>query len=263
MVVRMKQLAQTYPQLAVQLAGCGWPSSDFALVRRAHDEAAALFVGAERGSAKPFIDHLVGTASGVILGGGTAETVAAALLHAAYDQGDFGGRGWSEGAARRRLVDVVGPVVEDLVHRYSRLAWSADLIESIARTVGSAVGAERQVLLIRVANEVDDAVDGGLVLSRKAEVDIFGSAPRRAVVRIAEAVAADDLVAMARAELLGDQRSFPEELIPGGGESHWRLPRSARPGPGFVLGRFVTQCVRRVRRRHTRLMSQIRLRQTT
>ncbi len=69
----MTHLAQTYPQFARQLSVEPWSSREFALVRAAWELAAGLFAGAERGSGKPFVDHLIGTASGVSIGGGNPE----------------------------------------------------------------------------------------------------------------------------------------------------------------------------------------------
>ena len=51
-------IAQTYPHLARQLSAEPWSSREFALVRAAWEMAAELFAGAERGSGKPFVDHL-------------------------------------------------------------------------------------------------------------------------------------------------------------------------------------------------------------
>lgn len=225
----MTQLAQTYPQLAVQLAATGWPGGELASVRAAYDLAALLFVGAERGSGKPFIDHLVGTASAVLLGGGDSTTVAAALLHAAYDQGDFGRGRSSAGEANRRTVrDEVGPAVEALVFAYHRFRWSPAAASDAASTVDEASAVERAVLLMRVANEIDDAIDGGLLLSGKLHHAEHQRSVHLAVVELAERIGTPTLARLARTTLLTPPPPIPAELIVGNGASKHRVPKSAR-----------------------------------
>ena len=122
----MTHLAQTYPQFARQLSVEPWSSREFALVRAAWELAAGLFAGAERGSGKPFVDHLIGTASGVSIGGGNPDTVAAALVHAAYDQGDFGdGHRGALASHRRRVRAALGATVEE---RHCCVVRSCDAI---------------------------------------------------------------------------------------------------------------------------------------
>ena len=225
----MTRIAQTYPQFAVQLANAGWSSAELTSVRTAFDLAASLFTAAERGSGKPFIDHLVGTASGVLLGGGSTDAVVAALLHSVYDQGDFGdGRTGAQAVRRRRIASVVGAGVEDLVFRYHRLGWGPAVAANAVANVGGASEPERAVLLMRVANEVDDAVDGGLVLSGKEHLPGYGAQVHEAAVALAERVGTRDFASLARRELLGEPPAFPPELIVGAVASRVRMPASAR-----------------------------------
>ena len=82
--------AQTNIQLFEQLRQGGMPEAERARVAAAYDLAARLFTGRFRCSGKTFLAHLVGTASVAARHGGSEPIVSAALLHAAYDQGDFG-----------------------------------------------------------------------------------------------------------------------------------------------------------------------------
>lgn len=248
----MRSVAQTYPQLARQLATVGWSGSDLRRVRSAFDLASSLFIGAERGSAKPFIDHLVGTASCTIIGGGGPGAVAAALLHAAYDQGDFGtGRNGATDRHRRRLIAAVGADVEDLVLRYHHLAWTPTAARSVLERLPGLDDVERTVLLVRVANEVDDGLDGGLVLSGKGALGAYSPEARQIVVDIADVVASDDLCDLARGVLLGEPLTFPPELIVGKVGSAARVPERAVLRPGLrmrALGRRLAQKLRRLAR---------------
>lgn len=247
--------AQTYPQLTVQLERQEWSPDDLALVRRAFELAATLFAAAERGSGKPFIDHLVGTASGVILAGGDPDEVAAAVLHAAYDQGDFGdGRTGPLPKHRRCVCSAVGEPVEMLVYRYHSLGWSRDVAVKAAGNIGSLDDTERSVLLIRSANELDDAIDGGLVVSGKQRQPVHSREVHEATARLAEALGDPPFGALVRETLLGDPPHVPPELVLNRVVSRTRLPLSAS---GRLWPRMVETSMQ-VRRSRGRAMRRIR-----
>jgi (p)ppGpp synthase/HD superfamily hydrolase len=154
--------AQTNLQLYVEIREAGCSAADIEAIRVAYELALALFTGRYRGSGKPFLAHVVGTAS--ILASIHARTpiVAAGLLHAAYSQGEFG-NGWSGAAPgkRKRLRDAVGPEVEELVSRYTSLRWQADTIPKIHERLEALDSRGRDVLLVRLANELEDHLDLG------------------------------------------------------------------------------------------------------
>jgi hypothetical protein len=238
-------LAQTYPQLAVQLADAGWPGADLLAVRRAYDLAATIFAGHVRGSGKPFTAHLVGTASCLLLDGAPAATVAAGLLHAAYEQGDFGDRSSGRTPARAaRLRAGAGESVEEIVAAYFRLGWSPDVAQRLAETIGELPAPVQAAVRVRLANEVDEAVDAGLVLSGK--IDLPGAVPHEAVLELAAHLAGPAFVERARAVLSAPPPPMPPELVMGGGYSSVRLPPSARWRDDVwcrALGRWVRRRV--------------------
>ncbi len=220
--------AQTWPQFVRQLSAVGWDSPDLRLSKTAFDMAAVLFAASERGEGKPFIDHLVGTASGVLLGEGEPEVVAAALLHAAYDMGDFGDlRRGPHPRHRRRLRDAVGDEAEELVYRYHRLGWGPDVAQATLRSVEDASAHDRSVALIRVANEIDDGLDGALMISGKDTLPEHARPTHEAVAVIAERVGNPALGHLARTVLLEQSHGAPPELIVGLMGGHLRLPESA------------------------------------
>jgi (p)ppGpp synthase/HD superfamily hydrolase len=166
------RFAQTNLQLYAQLADLAYPEGDLAMVARCYELSMALFPGTYRASGKSFLAHLVGTA-GIVAGlRARAPVVAAGLLHAAYTHGEFG-NGWRgvSDAKRTRVRAAVGPEIEDLVARYTAFRWARATIPAIRARLAAMTALERDVLLIRLANELEDHLDLGILYS--------GDAPRR------------------------------------------------------------------------------------
>lgn len=163
--------AQTNLQLFNQLRRChDYSADDLALIRGAHDLAMRLFTGCFRPSGKPFLCHAVGTAS--LLGSLhlPSTVVAAGLLHAAYTHGEFGTewRGISV-AKRQQLQRVVGNRVEEIVARYTTLQWNRQTIRPVLEALDTLSEIERHVVLIHVANELEDYWDLGVLYCGDAE----------------------------------------------------------------------------------------------
>jgi len=157
-----------FPQTNLQLFGlmqrAGYPEPDLALVRRAYDLAVRLFTAKYRGSGKPLLAHLVGTAGVLASLRAPAPLVAAGVLHAAYIFGDFGdARGGATAAKRDTLRKEAGADVEDIIARYDALRWDASSIEEIHASVRDLAPADRGVLLLRLANELEDHLDLGVL----------------------------------------------------------------------------------------------------
>jgi len=162
--------AQTNLQLYAQLRRAGAEEADLALVRRGYDLAMHLSPASFRGSGKPLLAHLVGTASILASIGQPARVVTAGLLHAVYVFGDFGdaSRGFSE-ERRQRVRAAVGTDVEDLIARYTRFDWNSQTIPAIREKVASLSAIEREVLIIRLANELEDHLDCGVLYCGNGE----------------------------------------------------------------------------------------------
>ncbi|HMB87048.1 MAG TPA: HD domain-containing protein [Methylomirabilota bacterium] len=168
----MHRFAQTNLQLYAQLADLAYPERDLAMVARCYELSMTLFPGTYRASGKPFLAHLVGTAGIVAALRARAPVVAAGLLHATYTHGEFG-NGWLgvSDAKRTRVRAAVGPEIEDLVARYTAFRWARATIPAIRAQLDAMTALERDVLLIRLANELEDHLDLGILYS--------GDAPRR------------------------------------------------------------------------------------
>lgn len=165
-----RQYAQTNLQLYTQLRSAGYSEADLKLVRSAYDLGMRIFSASFRGSGKPLLAHLVGTASILASIDQAPRVVAAGLLHAAYALGDFGdGRFGMTGMKRDRLREAVGPGVEDLVARYTAFDWNKNTIPAIRERVESLTSIERDVLVIRLANELEDHLDFGVLYCGNGE----------------------------------------------------------------------------------------------
>lgn len=156
--------AQTNLQLYAQLRAAGYAEADLARVCDAYGHAAALFSGQYRASGKTFLAHLVGTASVAASVRARVEVVVAALLHAAYEAGDFGVPERGPTAEKRRMLQArVGPEVEELVARYAALPWTAPGISAFVADFADTPAEARDAMVVRLANEVEEYLDDGWV----------------------------------------------------------------------------------------------------
>ncbi len=203
----MRQYAQTNLQLYAQLRAAGAAEADLALVRNGYDLAMHLCPASFRGSGKPLLAHLVGTASILASVGQPARVVTAGLLHAVYVFGDFGDASRGAGEPRRtRVRAAVGNEVEDLVFRYTHFDWNSGTIPGILERVPSLTATDREVLVIRLANELEDHLDCGVLYCGNGE-------QRRAYIRspLNQSV---DMARMLRQPMLADalDEAFQETL---------------------------------------------------
>lgn len=132
-------------------------------VRYAYDLALELFAGQCRPSGNLQISHLVRTA-GIVAGiDARPALVSAALVHAAYLLGDFGGgeRGATD-ERRARVRGAIGEAAEEIVADYAALPWRHEQIVDLDRRAAVLTARERNVALIKVANELEDYLDLGL-----------------------------------------------------------------------------------------------------
>jgi (p)ppGpp synthase/HD superfamily hydrolase len=138
----------------------GWSGSGRRALWTAHDLMAELFAGRYRGSGRPFMNHLAGTAALALDSGAGEDEVVAGYAHAAYEQGEFGRpeAGASE-ANRAELRRAIGADAEEIVHRYATLPWFSRLPDGPDAVLAGAGSVERSVLLLRACNALDDALD--------------------------------------------------------------------------------------------------------
>ena len=157
LVAPVPTIARTNIALYKQLHAAGWDAVHLTEVRDSYEFATKLFVGHCRASGKPFLTHLVGTASILAALGADPVTVKAGLLHAAYDQGDFGITRWRN--RRVRVRRAIGDSAEAIVWRYQEVGWSETTIARMRDGLDTLRTIDRTVLLMRLANELDDNLD--------------------------------------------------------------------------------------------------------
>lgn len=154
-------LAQTNLQLLTQIREAGYTIADLQEVSAAYWLAAEAFSGKVRGSGKPFLCHLVGTAAATVLERPPVHVICAALCHGIFENGDFGEftPAVRTGLVSERLgsdaVALLGRYSAMQKHRATRLAMLLD------KAVDEVPQDERWSALIWVANEADDEIDGG------------------------------------------------------------------------------------------------------
>ncbi|MEO8431346.1 MAG: DUF6817 domain-containing protein [Acidobacteriota bacterium] len=222
-------VAQTNLQLYGQLLELGASPAEIAAARSGYELAAALFAGVYRASGKQFVAHVVGTASVLLQDGAAGPIVRAGLIHAAYAQGDFGdGQPGVTGPRRRRLCDAIGEEAEDLVFRYTTLPWRTGDLSGERGRLASLGSTERDVVRMRLANEVEELVDFGSILQEDGEdrrAKAMASLP--VWIEWAAALSADAIAA----ELVAKAVALHDFRVPDGLRTD--RVRSYRPGPAL------------------------------
>jgi (p)ppGpp synthase/HD superfamily hydrolase len=154
------QIAQTHLQLFQQMRSNSYSAADLAKVAAAYQAATKLFANRFRPCGRPFVSHLVGTSAILVWLKVPVSMVIAGLLHAAYQEGDFahsleGITPWK----RKKLSATIGAEAEELVARYTVGSRSLTGIMASHARFQQMSPAERDILLIQLANELDDYRD--------------------------------------------------------------------------------------------------------
>lgn len=226
----LSRVAQTNLDLYAQLHRAGFGDADLVRVRDSYLFAVGLFSDRFRATGKPFLSHLVGTASLVAAFGARAPMVVAGLLHAVYESGAFadGAAGLTEG--HRRIVRAAaGEEVESLVAAYHGMRWNGPESERIAGSLANVDMRTRDVLLIRLANEIEDHMGHAMRLSGGDRTRYVGA--REPCLAIARALGRPDIAeVLAAVYRESDAASWASALA---------SPRVASfrvPGPSIVGG---------------------------
>jgi hypothetical protein len=118
--------------------------------------------------------------------------VAAGLVHAAYEQGDFG-RDADDHTKRARITEAVGSDIERLVGEYTATAWETADVESLRGRADALAPQTRNVVLLRLANDADDLVDGGAEIADRRGRELRADGAVEARVQLARALGLDAL----------------------------------------------------------------------
>ena len=250
----MFQFAQTNLQLRRQMQEESYSDEAIDRFDRAYDIAVPMFSGQFRGNGKPFINHLVGTASILASRRAQPDTLVAALLHAAYMCGDLdvqpGGR--RSRRRRQRVRELIGSDAEELVATYDAISWRPEGIARLRRDYLKFDDNLQEATLMRLANVYEDFMDRGMCGLRTGKSGMYLSRAVR-----------DDIVALAGLagwpQLAQQLSGVFDEFVNNGlqstpapdtsGLSRLRLPPSARRK---LIPTAQGWCNRRLRRIRTR-----------
>lgn len=248
----MTAYAQTNLQLFDQLHRAGYAADEVVRLRRAYDLARRLFVGLHLPSGKPFLDHAVGTASILASLAAPIEVVAAGLLHAAYSNGDFGtaGRG-AAGAKRAKIARAVGAPVEERIARYDAMTWDSKSIPAIRAGLRGFDRLGREVLLVRLANELEHRLDlADLYAGKRSWLQRYGELYLDTMLEMARGLGFSCLAEeLARAFAAAAAAAIPAEAESRSGQtrSYVAAPRSYRRRRWIALRRKLIDEISRLR----------------
>jgi hypothetical protein len=159
----MFEFAQTNLQLYRQMELLGYNPEEREKVAAGYRFLMPTFSGLYRGTEKPFITHLVGTASILVAYRASIDWVLAGLLHAVYAIGDFGfDPGTRETPRKRRLVsNLIGEEAEDLIIAYDAMRWTESAVDDYLRGYQQHSQQIKAALNLQLANTLEDLLDLG------------------------------------------------------------------------------------------------------
>lgn len=188
--------AQTNLELYAQAVSHGYGVDQRRTLAQAYQFALRQVYPLARGSGKPFIAHLVGTASLVLESGCPPNWVVGALLHAIYQRRVPFEGGLAPSDRRAAVSRRFNPEVDDIVFRYTAIES-----EDLQYLQSDSTLADIDVVTLRLADELEDLSGHALALHGTTDGDdaaVRGSYPQRRDIKISQAPAL-----LALAESLG------------------------------------------------------------
>ena len=160
--------AQTNLQLYTQLGKAQYSNIEIVAAEKSYNFAMEIFSGQFRPTMKPFVCHLVGTASILVSLQEPIVTVLAGLLHASYSHGDFGDgtRGFTT-EKQKSLRAIIGEESEKLIAEYTGKNWNVEMIRNLQAEIREKNDIAYAILTIRLAGILEDSLDLGFEYSQK------------------------------------------------------------------------------------------------
>jgi GT2 family glycosyltransferase len=193
--MRREDLGQTRSDLLDLARERGYRDRDLAIIADAYHLAHVLTAGGYRPCGRPFVNHLVGTASVLVRYDFNVETVAAGLMHAAYTHSHPHPEG--PRAAVRALAAMLGgegSPIERVVREYTRResAWAAlPAADPDTESVSNLPVLEAEILAIAAANEIDMHLSGEVRYSGRSHALAPGIV--RKIARVCDVLGANGL----------------------------------------------------------------------
>jgi (p)ppGpp synthase/HD superfamily hydrolase len=245
------QIAQTHLQLFQQMRSNSYSAADLAETATAYQAATKLFANRFRPCGRPFVSHLVGTCAILVWLRAPIPMVIAALLHAAYQEGDFANS--LEGMTprkRKNLRAIIGAEAEELVAEYTAGSRSLTGIMASHARFHQMTPVERDILLIQLANELDDYRD--LASNHSANADeriavIQQCGPHQA--EMAEWLGRPELAQALRETYAQSIAAFiPKPLLSEFAYGYEIVPESCQVRPNILARRLGVKIRNRLRR---------------
>lgn len=155
--------ATTNIQLFKQMKELGYSDNDLKLMYNSYEVAKELCSCLHRPSGNTHLSHLIGTASILAKLKVPVEISAAGLLHSLYSHGEFGdGEHKIKRFKRQYIKKRLGHKIEEYVAGYAALKWFGDdVISDINKNMDNFSSFEKEVILIRIADALDEFNDYG------------------------------------------------------------------------------------------------------
>lgn len=246
MPMRRDELAQTRSDLLDLAQVHGYSGSDLRSLSDACARAQLVMNAGYRPCGRPFLNHLIGTASALVRYGFRIDVVVAGLLHAAYTHCPPVQSGAAAAVAQiEMLLGGRDSAVERLVHDYT-LRESQHAAIALDR-VGDLTTHEAELLMLVAANELDMHLSGEIRYTGRA--DTLAPLALDAIDAVAVRLGARGLAASLR-HCVAESASVAPALLTGAAASYrigGRTP-GAMPMVG-ELPRFLAERARGAARR--------------
>lgn len=171
----MFSYAQTNLQLYQQMQLAGYTTDEINRLAHTYKLAVPMFSGLYRVSGKPFISHLVGTASMLVSDKAELELVQAGLLHAIYMNGDMGFQpGMRQTERKRQYVrQLIGVDAENLISVYDAMHWKPETIQTYRQSYATLQPVQQSSVKIQLANLYEDFMNDGMSFQNSAKAQMF------------------------------------------------------------------------------------------
>ena len=243
----MRHFALTYPQLVGDLVDAGVDDAGIERAARVYEFAERMADGLYRPQGQPFLCHLVRVASITFAQQPPFPVALAAMVHSSYELHQFRDSRRRPPDRRRRaqVAAAVGADVEELVHGYHDVPWASRASYHLTRP-DDPRGSERFVVMMRLANDLEDLLDAAPRCCTALMVDVAARAA------IARRIGCDQLAAdleEAAAACLA-AAPIPAAAVRPADLTYERAPhdRWAAHRPGHRLARLPRAAARRVKR---------------
>ncbi|MGH7550667.1 MAG: hypothetical protein ACREK3_07930 [Gemmatimonadota bacterium] len=209
----MRSYALTYPQLINQAIATGMSDDDLARLKQAYEFTERMTDGLYRAQGVPFSCHLVRCGSIVMATRQPVHVVMTAMVHAAYRLDRF------RDSRRRRFRPgrgaqvrrALGEDVERLLSAYEELPWySTDALDRHLASLDDAGELTRQALVMRLGDELDDALDLAMAYLGEDDVHVRVARYGDRCVELARRLGLPEL----EAEFHEVEREYRERRIP-------------------------------------------------